>query len=77
MHVPCPLHLSSKSPCQALAAILFLYRQVLHRDEPTLFQSLDSARADKPTHLPTVLTKEEADRIIRLIPADYQCWRPG
>ncbi|GIV83778.1 MAG: integron integrase [Candidatus Roseilinea sp.] len=57
---------------QALAALLFLYRNVLHRDDPALFDSLNIARAQKPAHLPTVLTKEEVGKIIRLIPNEYQ-----
>ncbi len=56
---------------QALAALLFLYRNVLHRDDPAL-DSLNMARAQKPAHLPTVLTKEEVSRIIQVIPDEYQ-----
>jgi len=45
---------------QALSAILFLYREVLHKDiEPVL---LSSAR--RPERLPTVLTREETLRVI-------------
>jgi len=57
---------------QALAALLFLYRNVLHRDDPALFDSLNMARAEKPAHLPTVLTKEEVTRIIQFVPDEYQ-----
>ena len=49
---------------QALAALLFLSRNVLHRDDPALFDSLNMARAEKRVHLPTVLTKAEVAQII-------------
>jgi len=45
---------------QALSAILFLYREVLHKDiEPVLLSS-----AKRPERLPTVLTREETLRVI-------------
>jgi len=45
---------------QALSAILFLYREVLHREiEPILLSS-----AKRPERLPTVLTREEVLRVI-------------
>ena len=40
---------------------MFLYRQVLHQD---LDGPIDALRASKPRRLPTVLTKEEARRVI-------------
>lgn len=57
---------------QALAALLFLYRNVLHRDDSALFESLNMARAEKPAHLPTVLTREEVVKMISFIPHEYQ-----
>jgi len=45
---------------QALSAILFLYREVLHKEiEPVLLSS-----AKRPERLPTVLTREETLRVI-------------
>lgn len=44
---------------QALAAVLFLYRQVLERDLPWL---QDVVRAKRPQRLPTVLTVAETER---------------
>jgi len=45
---------------QALSAILFLYREVLHKEiEPILVNS-----AKRPERLPTVLTREEVVRVL-------------
>jgi hypothetical protein len=41
---------------QALSALLFLYRHVLHQDLPWLE---DSVRARRPKHLSVVLSREE------------------
>lgn len=57
---------------QALAALLFLYRNFLHCNEPPLFDSLNMARAEKLARLPTVLTKEETKRIMQSIPDAHQ-----
>jgi len=46
---------------QALSALLFLYRHVLHQDLPWLE---DVVRARGPKHLPVVLTREEVRSII-------------
>ena len=46
---------------QALAALLFLYRDVLHTD---LDGPIDAVRAKKPRKLPVVLTKDETLRVI-------------
>ncbi len=48
---------------QALSAILFLYREVLHKEiEPILLSA-----AKRPERLPTVLSREEILRIISLM----------
>lgn len=47
---------SASTQNQALAGLLFLYRNVLSIDLPWLD---DVVRAKKPTRLPVVLTKEE------------------
>lgn len=52
---------SASTQNQALSAILFLYREVLHVDLPSF--ALPSP-AKRPQHLPTVLTREEVRRII-------------
>lgn len=45
---------------QALSALLFLYREVLHQE----VGNIDAVRARKPKRLPTVLTKPETLRVI-------------
>ncbi len=53
-------NVSASTQNQALSAILFLYRQVLHREiEPILPSS-----AKRPERLPTVLTREEVLQVI-------------
>ena len=47
---------------QALQAILFLYRQVLGRE---ITEPIHALRAKKPKRLPTVLTKEEVQAVLR------------
>jgi site-specific recombinase XerD len=47
---------------QALSALLFLYRQVLHQE---LEQPIDAVRAKSPKYLPTVLTKDEVRSLSR------------
>ena len=47
---------------QALSALVFLYREVLHQD----FGWLDDVvRAKKPTKLPVVLTRDEVKRVLQ------------
>ncbi len=43
-----------------LSALLFLYKGVLHQD----LGPIDAMHAKKPKRLPTVLTKEEAHRVL-------------
>ena len=62
-------HVAASTQTQALSALLFLYRQVLEID---LDGPLDVVRAKKPQHLPTVLTKEEARRIIGFMSGVHQ-----
>jgi len=54
---------------QAMHAILFLYREVLHQP---LTGPIDALRAKKPERLPTVLTKAEVSQIMDRLAADYQ-----
>ncbi len=46
---------------QALGALLFLYRHVLHQDLPWLD---DVVRAKRPRHLPVVLSRDEVRAVI-------------
>ena len=54
---------------QALAAILFLYREVLQKE---LDRSLNAVRAKRPKRLPTVLTKEEVFSVIQCMVGVHQ-----
>jgi integron integrase len=53
---------------QALAALLFLYRQVLEMDLPWLH---DIVRAKKPKRLPSVLTREECRRLLDKVDREH------
>jgi integron integrase len=53
---------------QALAALLFLYKRVLNVDLPWLREVV---RATRPKHLPTVLTREEARRVLSNLDGQY------
>jgi integron integrase len=54
-------HVAASTQNQALAALLFLYREVLHQD---LDVPIDAVRAKKPKRLSTVLTKEEVRKLL-------------
>lgn len=58
---------SASTQNQALAALLFLYREVLDRDLPWL-EGITRAKPSK--HLPTVLTQAETAAMLRHLPAD-------
>ena len=52
---------SASTQNQAFNALLFLYRQVLHKE---LKESIQAVRAKRPQRLPTVLSRDEARRLI-------------
>jgi integron integrase len=54
---------------QALAALLFLYQQVLHQE---LDRPVDAVRAKKPARLPVVMNKDETNGVIAHLPDPYQ-----
>src|ERR1044071_3154357 len=54
---------------QALNAIVFLYRQVLHAE---LGQIGDIQRAQRPQHLPVVLTKAEVESLLAGLTGKHQ-----
>lgn len=54
---------------QALSALLFLYRHVLHRE---LQGPIDAVRAKKPQRLPVVMTPHEVQRLIAALPDPYR-----
>ena len=58
-------HVAATTQNLALSAILFLYREILASPLPWLE---NVARAKKPSRLPTVLTREEVDRVLASLP---------
>ena len=60
LHLATHRNVAASTQNQALSAILFLYREVLHKEiDPILLSG-----AKRPERLPTVLTHEEALRVI-------------
>ena len=53
-------NVSAATQNQALAAVLFLYKQVLHRN----VQGLDIVAARRPKNLPVVMTREEVAALL-------------
>jgi integron integrase len=51
---------SASTQNQALAAILFMYREMLGRT----FENIQAVRAKRSTHIPTVLTVDEVKRVL-------------
>jgi len=59
-HLAVERHVAASTQNQALSALLFLSKAVLHQE----VESVDAVRARKPKRLPTVLTKPEALRVL-------------
>jgi integron integrase len=68
-HLAVDTNVAASTQNQALSAITFLYREVLHQDLTT---SLDFTYAKRPQRLPTVLSKEEARRVIGFMSGTHQ-----
>lgn len=67
-HLAQDRNVSASTQNQALSAILFLYREVLHQEiEPVLLSS-----AKRPERLPTVLTREEVLRLINQLSGTHK-----
>jgi integron integrase len=60
-HLACDRNVAASTQNQALSALLFLYREVLETPRPWL-DGLE--RAQRPARLPTVLTREEVQRLL-------------
>ncbi len=60
-HLATEGHVAASTQNQALAALLFLYKQVLHQELET---ELELVRAKRPQRLPTVLTPGEMRRLL-------------
>jgi integrase len=67
-HLAVKEHVVASTQNQALSALLFLYREVLHQD----LGPVDALRAKRPKRLPTVLTKEETPRLIGCVSGTHQ-----
>ena len=62
-------HVAAGTQNQALAALLFLYREVLGIDLPWMD---DVVRAKRPRRVPVVLSREEVARLLAML--DGQAW---
>ena len=67
-HLAVKENVAASSQNQALSALLFLYREVLHQD----LGPVDALRAKRPKRLPTVLTREETLRLIGCLSGTHQ-----
>jgi len=63
------MKVSASTQNQAFNALLFLYHQVLNKDLP---DTINASRAKKLKRLPTVMTKEEARKVIGALTAADQ-----
>ncbi len=68
-HLAAERNVSASTQNQALSAILFLYREVLHKDLQTVVLP---STAKRPERLPTVLTHAEALAVINRMTAPYK-----
>ena len=59
-HLAVEGNVAASTQNQALSALLFLYKKVLHQD----LGPIDAMRAKKPKRLPSVLTKEEVHSVL-------------
>jgi integron integrase len=66
-HLAVERHVSASTQNQALSAILFLYRHVLHREIGDLG---DIVRARRPKRLPVVMTREEVRAVLSHLQGD-------
>jgi integron integrase len=67
-HLAVKENVAASTQNQAFSALLFLYRDVLHKE---LDGPINALRAKKPKRLPTVLTKEEVHRLLGHLSGDY------
>jgi integron integrase len=58
-------HVAASTQNQALAALLFLYQEVLHLD----IGRLDAVRARRPQRVPLVLSRAEVDALLKTLDA--------
>jgi integron integrase len=68
-HLAVDKNVASSTQNQALAALLFMYKEVLQMDPPWVE---NVTRAKKPKRLPVVLTKSEIKKLFAYIPQHFQ-----
>src|SRR6266849_9833738 len=71
-HLAVERHVSASTQGQALAAILFLYRDVLGEEVPWL---TDLVRAPRRERVPVVLTPDEVRRLLGEMSEQRSSWR--
>lgn len=69
-HLAVSRKVAASTQNQALSALLFLYRHVLHDKE--IDEELNAVRAKKAKCLPTVLSREEVNKIIACTPTKHR-----
>ena len=67
-HLAVDENVAASTQNQALAALLFLYREVLQQE---LSRPVDAVRAKKPPRLPTVLSQAEVRRLLARMSDPY------
>ncbi|MGA7936544.1 MAG: integron integrase [Kovacikia sp.] len=68
-HLAVDNNVAASTQNQALSALLFLYRHVLNQP---LSDSIDAVRARQSKHLPTVLTPEETQQLLKHLEGTHQ-----
>jgi len=68
-HLAVDKNVASSTQNQALCALVFLYKNVLHIE---LDSSIDAVRAKQPSRLPTVMTKKEVGNLINALPEEHR-----
>jgi len=68
-HLAVEGHVAASTQNQALAALLFLYRDVLRQE---LADPINAMRAKESQHLPAVLTKDEVKQVIAHLSGTHQ-----
>lgn len=68
-HLAVDKQVAASTQNQALAALLFMYREVMQIEPPWVE---NVTRAKKPIHLPVVLTKSEVKHLFEYIPISHQ-----
>jgi site-specific recombinase XerD len=68
-HLAVDQKVAASTQNQALNALLFLYRHVLRQD---LDLPIEAIRAKRPKRLPTVMTREEVQRVLAALSGTHQ-----